>query len=101
MFSLLVALSIATEGAGGRSPTWIFPPDYPADLLKQRAEGTVEFQLTFNADGRLSGCDIVKSSDVPLLDATTWRLAHRRARAKSGEPRVQFFQHKWSLPTDR
>lgn len=101
MFGLLLAISMAPDGAPGRSPTWIFPPDYPTDLQAQRAEGTVKFELTFDAGGRLSGCDIVRSSGVPLLDETTCRLALRRARAKDGEPRVQLYQHTWKSPIDR
>ena len=99
MLSLLVAFSMAAEGAAARSATWIFPPDYPAALVEQRFESRVEFELAFSAEGRLTRCDIVRSSGAPLLDATTCRLALRRARAKQGEPRVQRFQHTWRVPT--
>jgi TonB family protein len=101
MLSLLVALALASEGTDVLKPQWIFPPDYPSPLLARRAEGTVEFRLTFDAAGRVSACDIVKTSGIPLLDATACRLAVRRARAKSDEARVQLFRHTWRLPAER
>ena len=98
MFSLLVALSFMGGSDHVSDAPWFFPPDYPAALLSQQSEGTVEFRLTFDAGGRVSACDIQKSSGVSLLDATACRLSVRRARAKKGEARVQSFRHIWKAP---
>jgi|GEM_PF-4364045 len=98
MFNLLLSLAIAASPDQGSRALWIFPPDYPAALVAEGKEGTVEFQLSFSPEGRVTGCVIQKSSGTALLDAQACRLSLRRARAKSGEARSQTFQHKWKLP---
>ncbi len=101
MLNLLLMLTISGSPADAAQVRWIFPPDYPAALQSERKEGSVEFQLTFNPDGRVTGCSIQKSSGTALLDATTCRLSMRRARAREGEARVQTFWHSWIAQTAR
>jgi len=94
----LLALVMAGSSNALASARWIFPPDYPAALLSRRSGGTVEFQLSFDPEGRVTGCVIQKSSGTALLDAQACRLSLRRMRAKQGEARTQRFQHHWKVP---
>jgi protein TonB len=54
--------------------------DYPADALARGEQGTVLAQLTVDADGRVSGCAIVRSSGSRSLDDATCSIVERRAR---------------------
>jgi TonB family protein len=99
---LLNLLLASVAGVSPMTPlpvTWIRPADYPAALLAQGREGTVDFQLTFNPQGRPTACTIAKSSGTPLLDVVTCRLSVRRARAEQGQPRVQYYRQAWKRPT--
>ncbi len=78
---------------------WIRPADDQAVLMSAGKGGTVDFQLTFSPEGRVSSCAVKKSSGVVLLDVITCRISTRRARASEGEARVQNFRHAWKLPT--
>ncbi|MGE0178516.1 MAG: TonB family protein [Sphingomonas sp.] len=78
---------------------WITDADYPTSALQQRVEGTVEVGLTFDAQGRLIRCDIVRSSGAAVLDVTTCRLLRQRARVNAGEPRTRTYEHRWRIPT--
>lgn len=101
MLVLLLSLMMSgTPDYPGRVP-WISLMDYPQALEAARNEGTVEFQLTFNLDGRVTECSIQKSSGTVLLDATVCRLSTRRARAQRGEARVQQYGHLWLAPASR
>ena len=97
---LTLLLALALGGSPEPMPVkWISPADYPAALMSEGKEGTVDFQLTFNPEGRVTVCAIQKSSGVVLLDVITCRLSTRRARASEGQARVQAFRHSWKLPT--
>lgn len=99
MLALAFALMIGDSlGPSPRIP-WIGLMDYPAALLEERKEGIVEVELTFNAAGRLTSCNVLASSGAALLDRTTCLLSHRRARAKPGDPRVQVHRHVWVAPS--
>ena len=99
---MLLNLLLALAFGGSPEPMpvqWIRPADYPAALMSEGKEGTVDFQLTFNPEGRVTECVIQKSSGVVLLDVITCRLSTRRARASEGQARVQTYRHAWKLPT--
>nr|WP_314445140.1 TonB family protein [uncultured Sphingomonas sp.] len=96
--SVLAALLLSVADVPPAKATWIFPEDYPAELLRTRASGTVEFALTFNPEGRVTQCLITKSAGKAMLDSTACRLARNRARALAGSPREQSFSHDWKAP---
>jgi TonB family protein len=90
-------MSVTAPEQAGRVP-WISPMDYPQSLHAERKEGTVAFQLRFNAEGRVTGCSVQQSSGTALLDAMACTLSVRRARARPGDPRIQSFRHLWRAP---
>ena len=54
--------------------------DYPIGARIAGIEGLVAVRFTIQADGRVSGCQILKSSGSSELDGTTCRLIERRFR---------------------
>ncbi len=62
--------------------SWVTTNDYPTRDLRQGNQGTVRIRLRIGADGRVSGCDVVRSSGYPGLDAATCKNVVRRARFK-------------------
>lgn len=60
--------------------SYVTSSDYPADAIRLRQEGTTGFKLTIGPDGRVTNCEIEKSSGSASLDSTTCRLMRSRAR---------------------
>ncbi|MEA3063179.1 MAG: periplasmic protein TonB [Sphingomonadales bacterium] len=58
----------------------ISPEDYPASLVGHRPSGPVSVLLTVGPNGRVSRCDILRSSGAAALDSATCRLMVSRAR---------------------
>lgn len=54
--------------------------DYPIGARIAGIEGMVAVRFTIQPDGRVSGCQILKSSGSAELDGTTCRLIERRFR---------------------
>ena len=54
--------------------------DYPAEALRQGAEGSVRFELRVDATGRVEECKILISSNNAALDRTTCDILRTRAR---------------------
>ena len=54
--------------------------DYPASAQANGEEGTVQAKLTVSTSGRVSACEIVRSSGHKSLDEATCRILQRRAR---------------------
>ncbi|WP_156457579.1 energy transducer TonB [Altererythrobacter sp. Root672] len=59
---------------------WITTEDYPAAPLRKGIEGVVGYSLIIGSNGRVSACDVVRSSGNSQLDEATCRLITRRAR---------------------
>jgi TonB family protein len=53
--------------------------DYPADAQRNGEEGTVQARLAVNAQGRVTGCAIMRSSGHASLDHVTCDILQRRA----------------------
>jgi TonB family protein len=72
------------ESAAGRPRanlnSYFSTDDYPAEALRAGAEGTVQFRLDINTEGRVSRCNIVQSSGNASLDAKTCEVLISRAR---------------------
>lgn len=73
------------DGGGG----WVAPrqikgrikdSDYPRNAGEEGVGGTVGVRFQVEADGRVSGCDVTRSSGVKVLDDTTCRLIVERFR---------------------
>lgn len=64
-------------------------PDYPAGADRQRLSGRVRLQLKLEADGRISGIEVVSASPAGVFDASALE-AFREARftpaQKNGRP---------------
>lgn len=88
------------QGTGDGGGGWVAPrqikgrikdSDYPREAGEMGVGGTVEVRFYVEANGRVSGCDVTRSSGVPVLDDTTCRLIVERFRFRpsldpSGRP---------------
>jgi protein TonB len=54
--------------------------DYPPELGRAGIGGRVTVTFTVQANGRISGCHVTRSSRVPQLDALTCRIIEQRFR---------------------
>jgi protein TonB len=54
--------------------------DYPASAQAAGAQGTAQAQLTIGPDGRVVGCNLVRSTGNGALDAATCNILRRRAK---------------------
>nr|WP_298927354.1 TonB family protein [uncultured Erythrobacter sp.] len=54
------------------------PADYPASSWVADEEGMVEYELSVDADGKVSDCSITQSSTFAALDAKTCEIALSR-----------------------
>ena len=70
----------STEARLLGSPDIARPADYPPGAVRQKQQGRVWLELTIDERGRVSECDVQKSSGHALLDRTTCALYRRRAR---------------------
>lgn len=91
----------------GTPAYWVSSDDYPADAMRNRYEGRVDFVLTVNADGRPVQCEIEISSSFDVLDQATCRVLMLRARflpARDGKGRYSagvYRNHlRWALPAE-
>lgn len=105
-----------TGGGGGggmsRPVRWVSGyignRDYPRAAIEARAQGTLLLTFIAQADGRVGGCRITRSSGNRALDETTCRLITRRFRYRpaldgDGNPvptRIDG-EHEWTLAPER
>jgi protein TonB len=54
--------------------------DYPASAQAANAEGTAQAQLTIGPDGRVTGCNLIRSTGNSALDGATCNILRRRAK---------------------
>ena len=71
-------------GGGGRPAQLIhgrlLDSDYPVNAKRAGIEGAVAVRFTVRPDGRVGGCEVVKSSGSAELDGVTCLLIERRFR---------------------
>src|SRR3546814_1918850 len=79
------ALPISPRGNPGR---WATNDDYPARAMREEREGTTGFRVTYNAEGRVTSCDVTSSSGHADLDAETCKLITRRGRFNPAKDRA-------------
>jgi protein TonB len=64
----------------GNPANWALADDYPSFDLVEGHEGTTTFRVAVGMDGRVTGCEIVRSSGFRGLDSATCNALKRRAR---------------------
>ena len=60
--------------------SWLSPDDYPRAPLVDGVEGVAAFRLIVGTNGRVSACELTRSTGNAQLDAVTCKLIERRAR---------------------
>lgn len=105
----LAAAAPSASQAVPRAPlhTYLTNADYPSEAIRNGEQGTVEFRLTVDLNGRVSDCAIQASSGSAVLDATSCRIMTERARFnpardENGKPVSGPFESRvsWRLPED-
>jgi protein TonB len=91
----------------GRPGDWVSDNDYPTRALQLGQEGVAGARVSVGPDGKVSGCEIVKSSSSAELDKTTCDLLRRRGRFNPGTDSdgnpvagVYTFSFRWQIPKD-
>ena len=70
----------SAQSAKGDLRTLFSGDDYPAAAQAAGAEGTAQAVLSIGTDGRVTGCNITRSSGNGALDAATCSILRRRAK---------------------
>jgi periplasmic protein TonB len=70
----------SAQSAKGDLRTLFSPDDYPASAQAAGAEGTAQAQLTIGPDGRVTGCNLTRSTGNGALDSATCNILRRRAK---------------------
>jgi protein TonB len=60
--------------------SWLSNEDYPARALRAEAEGIAAYRLIVGTNGRVSACEVIRSTGNAQLDAATCDNIARRAR---------------------
>jgi len=63
-----------------RNGNWITDDDYSRRAILDEAEGSVGFRLVIGTNGRVSSCELTRSSGHGVLDDATCKLISNRAR---------------------
>jgi protein TonB len=80
--------------------------DVPEDIwLRIAPEKTVGVRYFVNVDGSVSGCQVTRSSGIPVLDDITCRLMEQRYRYRpsldeDGHPVRSIVYHNWTWQED-
>ena len=89
----------------GRFESLMNLDDYPANAIRAEQQGRVQMRLTISAKGRISNCQITRSSGSYILDETSCTLLRRRARFSpardaAGDATEGVYEQgiDWSLP---
>ena len=70
----------SAQSAKGDLRTLFSGDDYPASAQASGAEGTAQATLTIGADGRVTGCNLIRSTGNGALDSATCNILRRRAK---------------------
>ena len=71
---------VSAQSAKGDLRSLFSADDYPAAAQSAGAEGTAQAQLTIGPDGRVVGCNLVRSTGNGALDSATCNILRRRAK---------------------
>lgn len=91
----------------GRPSDWASDNDYPTRALQLGQEGVTGVRLAVGTDGKVTDCQVTKSSGSGELDKTTCDLIRRRARFNvatdgDGNPVAGSYATsiRWQIPKD-
>ena len=70
----------SAQSAKGDLRTLFSGDDYPASAQASGAEGTAQATLTIGPDGRVTGCNLIRSTGNGALDSATCNILRRRAK---------------------
>ncbi|MBB4614495.1 energy transducer TonB [Novosphingobium taihuense] len=91
----------------GQPGNWATSNDYPSRALREEREGTTGFRVTIGTDGKVTDCQITRSSGSPDLDEATCSNVRRRARFQpatdgEGQPTTGSYSNsiRWVIPKD-
>jgi protein TonB len=70
----------SATSARGDLRTLFSTDDYPSSAASAGAEGTAQATLTISAQGRVVGCNLIRSTGNSALDAATCNVLRRRAK---------------------
>ena len=94
----------APKGSPGN---WATSNDYPSRALREEREGVTGFRVSVGTDGKVTSCEITKSSGSPDLDQATCDNVRRRARFQpatdgEGNPTTGSYSNaiRWVIPKD-
>jgi protein TonB len=84
---------------------WVVTDDYPSRDLREGNEGVAVFRAVVGSNGRVSACEIVRTSGHAGLDAATCKAVTARARFEpatdeNGEKVVGTYGNsvRWQIP---
>ena len=72
--------TVSAQSAKGDLRSLFSADDYPAAAQSAGAEGTAQASLTVGPDGRVIGCNLIRSSGNSSLDSATCNILRRRAK---------------------
>ncbi|CAM3970180.1 Protein TonB [Novosphingobium lubricantis] len=91
----------------GNPGNWATSNDYPSRALREEREGTTGFRVTVGTDGKVTDCQITRSSGSADLDDATCANIRRRARFTpatdgDGNPTTGSYSNsiRWVIPKD-
>lgn len=85
---------------------WVSPNDYPANAMRNGESGKVEYLLSYDIQGKVTGCEVTASSGSADLDRATCQSLMSRARlkpgTKGGKPEAGVYRGSmyWRMPED-
>jgi periplasmic protein TonB len=100
--------TVSAQPARGDVRSSFSNDDYPEAAIAAEAQGTAQARLTIGTDGRVTGCDLIRSTGNNALDSTTCNILRRRvkftpARDSNGNPTTDTYTTppiSWVLPKD-
>ncbi|MES2136833.1 MAG: energy transducer TonB [Pseudomonadota bacterium] len=72
--------TVSAQSARGDLRSLFSADDYPASALAAGVGGTAQAQLSIGPDGRVTGCNLIRSTGNGALDAATCNILRRRAK---------------------
>jgi protein TonB len=94
----------APKGSPGN---WATSNDYPSRALREEREGVTGFRVSVGTDGKVTSCEVTRSSGSPDLDQATCDNVRRRARFQpatdgEGNPTTGSYSNsiRWVIPKD-
>lgn len=73
-------VSSLSKPAKGDIHSFFSGQDYPAEALRRGQGGTVQYQLLIDATGRVVGCDLIRESGAPILDAMGCQVIMKKGK---------------------